>query len=34
MYYISLEGSSYSTSAHVCYIEIHAEMTEILDVND
>ena len=25
---------SYSASAHVCYIKIHAEMTEILQVKD
>ena len=34
MYYISLDRSSYSTSAHICYIKIHAEMTEIWQVKD
>ena len=32
--YISLERLSYSTSAHVCYIKIQAEMTDILQVKD
>ena len=32
--YVSLERLYYSTSAHVCYIKIHAEMTEILEVID
>ena len=32
--YISLERLYYSTSAHVCCIKIHAEMTEILQVKD
>ena len=32
--YISLERLYYSTSAHVCYIKIHVEMTEILQVKD
>ena len=34
MYYISLERSSYSTSAHDCCIKLHVEMTEILQVKD
>ena len=33
-YLISLERLSYSASAYVCYIKIHAEMTEILQVKD
>ena len=34
MYYISFERCSYSTSAHVNYIKIHAQMIEILQVKD
>ena len=34
MYTISLERCSYSTSAHVNYTKIHAEMIEILQVKD
>ena len=34
MYNISLERWSYSASAHVHYIKIHAEMIEILQVKD
>ena len=33
-YYISLEGSFYSASAHVCCIKIHAEVKELLQVKD
>ena len=29
-----IEMSSYSASTHICYIKIHAEMTEILQVKD
>ena len=28
------KGFSYSAYTHVCYIKIHAEMTEILQVKD
>ena len=31
---MSLERLYYSTSGYVCYIKIHAEMTEILQVKD
>ena len=34
MYYISLERSFSSASAHVCCIKIHAEVKEILQVKD